>query len=185
MKSEFEQILELIAGKLADSGIACVMVGGHAVNYYGVVRATQDIDFMIAGNDITPVRDIMRKSGYTNIAEHDTVVFFNKPGSPLRVDFLKVDKNTMNKLLENAVVAQYGGAHSLLVPQIRDLLAMKLFALASGPLRRKDKDFSDVVQLVIENRLDTLKELKPVCDQYGNSSLYEALCKRIEELRNA
>lgn len=118
------------------------------------------------------------------MAVHETVMFFNRPGSPLRVDFLKVDGVTMAELLANAVTIDYFGGHKVKVPRLEDLIAMKLFALKSGMPERDDKDFPDVVHLVIENCLDTEATLKPLCRRFGTDALHEKLCARIRELRH-
>ena len=57
----------------------------------------------VATGDAPAVRKIMTDAGFSNVAVHDVVVLFNRPGSALRVDFLQVDEQTMEKLLENAV----------------------------------------------------------------------------------
>ncbi len=40
---------------------------------------------------------------WSNVMRHETVMFFNQPDSPLRVDFLNVDQETMQELMANAV----------------------------------------------------------------------------------
>jgi hypothetical protein len=101
------------------------------------------------------------------------------------VDFLKVDAATMEKLLANAVKARYAGAADVLVPQLHDLLAMKMFALATGGPKRKHKDFGDIVNLVIENNVDVDTDLQELSQQFGNDAIYAELRARIQELRHA
>ena len=185
MESEFDRIMDVVTRQLPADGIPCLMIGGHAVNHYGVMRATQDIDFMIAASDADAVRHIMRNAGFTNLAVHETVMFFNRPGSPLRVDFLKVEQGTLRKLLEHAVTTTYAGSGYVRVPQLKDLMAMKLFALTTGGPKRMDKDFSDIVHLAIENQVDVETDLKPLCHAFGTEAIYAALRVRIEELRHA
>ncbi len=185
MKTDIHTVLNVVTQRMPEAGIPCLMIGGHAVNHYGVVRATQDVDFMIASSKVDVVKRVMRDAGFTNISEHETVMFFNYPDSPLRVDFLKVESETMEKLLSNAVSVQYARADKVLVPQLNDLLAMKLFALSTGSPKRRDKDFGDIVNLVIENAVDVEAELQPLCEKYGTDSIYEQLRVRIEELRHA
>ncbi len=185
MKSEITRVLDLVTQLLPQTGIPCIMIGGHAVNHYGVIRATQDIDFMIAASDADAVRRIMHEAGFTNVSIHETVMFFQQPDSPLRVDFLKVDPDTMEKLIANAVKVHYAGANNILVPQLQDLLAMKLFALATGGPNRKDKDFGDIVKLVIEHGPPVEAELKTMCSTFATDALYQELRQRIEELRHA
>jgi len=171
--------------RMPQAGIQCIMIGGHAVNHYGVIRATQDIDFMIAASAADDVKRIMRDAGFTNIAVHETVMFFNQPNSPLRVDFLKVDQDTIQKLLSNAVKANYAGSDDVLVPRLQDLLAMKLFALTTGGPKRRDKDFGDIVNLVIENGVDVETDLRALIHEFGTDAIYAELQTRIKELCHA
>ena len=180
---DIDDAFAVVCRELPAAGIRFLMVGGHAVNYYGYSRATQDVDFMIAAYDVDGVRRIMMSAGFTNVADHDVAVFFNKPGSPLRIDFLRVDEGTMDKLLANAVEVVYFGDHRVAIPRLRDLIAMKLFALRGGNVKRKDKDFPDIVNLVLEHDWDVASELKPLCDEYGDADTFFALAARIEELR--
>jgi len=178
-------VLDVVMRQMPDAGIKCIMIGGHAVNHYGVIRATQDIDFMIASPQADTARQIMRDAGFTNIAVHETVMFFSRPDSPLRVDFLKIAPDTMLKLMANAVKTQYAGVQAVMVPRLHDLLAMKLFALTTGGPKRRDKDFGDIVNLVIENGVDVDGELRSLCHEFGTNAVFDELQARIEELRHA
>ncbi|MBN1268558.1 MAG: hypothetical protein JXB04_03145 [Kiritimatiellae bacterium] len=89
MPFDADHVLEFVSQRLPEAGIAVLMIGGHAVNYYGFVRATQDIDFMATDSDEHALRDVMSKGGFTNVASHENVIFFSRPDSPLRLDFLK------------------------------------------------------------------------------------------------
>ena len=185
MEFDVDAVFDVITRRLPAAGVDAVMIGGHAVNYYGVSRATQDIDFMVAATDEAVVRQVMQDAGFTNVAIHETVMFFNRPGSSLRVDFLTVDRETLDRLLANAKMIEYFERSGVRVPQLHDLLAMKLFALANGGAKREDKDFSDVVQLVIENHVDVDAELGPLCREFATEAIYNRLRTRIQELSNA
>jgi hypothetical protein len=140
---------------------------------------------MVAASDEGALRRVMTGAGFTNVAIHEAVVFFNRPGSPLRVDFIKVDRQTMDQLMAAAVTVDYWGGHQVKVPQLKDLLAMKLFALNSGSPKREMKDFPDIVNLVIENKMDVERDLRPLCERFATPAVYERLRARIRELRNA
>jgi hypothetical protein len=184
MQFEADLVFKIVADNLPKAGIQAIMIGGHAVNHYGYSRATQDIDFMIAAEDADAVRTIMSDAGFANIAAHENVTFFSRPGSPLRVDFLKVARSTMNTLMANAQPVAYSGRRRVFVPQLRDLLGMKLFALSQGGAKREAKDFWDIVNLVIENGFDVETELQGLCRQFGNDALFGRLREQIEALRN-
>ncbi len=185
MVMDVSTVLNVVTHRLPEAGIPCIMIGGHAVNHYGVIRATQDIDFMIAASAADAVRRIMRDAGFTNNSVHETVMFFNQPDSPLRVDFLKVDPGTMETLMANAVKASYAGSDAVLVPRLHDLLAMKLFALTTGGPKRKDKDFGDIVNLVIENNIDVDADLRALSQEFGTDAIFDELRARIQELCHA
>lgn len=184
MEFDVDKALDVVTRKLPEAGVDAIMIGGHAVNTYGVSRATQDIDFMIAATDEETVRGIMSDAGFTNIAAHETVIFFSRPDSPLRVDFLKVDSETMEKLLANSREVDYFEGYKVRVPRLQDLLAMKLFALAGGGAKREEKDFSDIVNLVLENNFDLDEDLRPLCLAFASQELYERISSRIRELDN-
>lgn len=184
MSHDIELVFDVVTTQLPAEGVDVLMIGGHAVNHYGFTRATQDIDFMIASADEDAVRNIMINFGYTNIAVHENVMFFSRPDESLRVDFLKVDRGTMEKLLVNSVEIDYFGKKRIRVPQLNDLLRMKIFALSQGGPRREDKDFADIVNLVFENNVDLCTTLKELCHDHGSDEIYSRLCVRIKELKD-
>ena len=180
--NDLQALLDLVVGKLSDAGVDCLLIGGFAVNHYGYTRNTLDVDWMIAANHQAVVRQIMQAAGFTNVAQHETVTFFNRPGSPLRVDFLPVDEQTMNNLLSDSVsVVLYG--KSVHVPSLRNLLAMKFFALAQAPERRIDKDLPDIAFLAIINGLDSERDLHPLARQYATEVLFQKVCEKIKGLQ--
>ncbi|MDA0323611.1 MAG: hypothetical protein O2923_12980 [Verrucomicrobia bacterium] len=74
---------------------------------------------MILGSQLNAVRRVMLDAGFPNVSVHDNVVFFSSSETDPRVDFLRVDANTMQKLLANAVEIEIRG-FALKVPAIRD-----------------------------------------------------------------
>lgn len=139
---------------------------------------------MVAAKDAQRVRRCMEENGFSNISEGENVMFFSRPDSPLRIDFLPVDEDTMAHLMFNSKEILYGGV-TLRIPSLLDLVAMKLFALKVGHPRRKERDTSDIIHLAIENKLDLSRDLKPLCTQFANEGIYLALQKRLEEYTHA
>ncbi len=176
-------IFDVVANRLPQAGVDFLMIGGHAVNQYGYSRATLDVDFMIAAVNLDTVRSVMKEAGFSNVSQSENVVFFNKPGDPLRVDFLQVKNETMDALLADAQSVDYGG-QSLKVPSLKNLIAMKLFALKSGSPGRWEKDFPDIAHLVDENGLDVEADLRPLCERFADDEIFAKLSVRIQELGN-
>lgn len=183
MNPAIQDVFEVVTRRLPAAGVDFLMIGGHAVNYYGFIRATMDVDFMIAASAESTVRQMMKEAGFTNISSAENVIFFSRPDSSLRVDFLSVDSGTLQQLIGRAVQVPYL-ATTVTVPCLEDLVAMKLFALHNGSPKRAIRDSEDVVRLVIEHQWDLEKQLKPLCERFADASAYDALKERIQGERD-
>ena len=180
--TNLETILNVASRQLPAAGVECILIGGFAVNYHGYTRNTLDVDFMIVAQQLDAVRRIMTQAGFTNIAIEENVAFFSAPGSPLRVDFLRVSEDTMHKLLANAISANVHG-HELKVPALKDLIAMKVFALSQDVARRTGKDLADIAWLSVLHNLDLESDIRPLCNQFGTVKAYELIRGQVEALR--
>jgi len=180
MKS-LDTILDMAANQLPAAGIDCLLIGGFAVNYYGYTRNTLDVDFMIHRDQVDQVKRMMMLAGFTNISTRENVVFFNAPGAPLRVDFLRTDNHTMKALLINAVQITLHG-FAVKVPALKDLIAMKIFSLSSNQAQRAGKDLPDIAYLITIHDLSLESDVRPLCDKFGSSQTYELIRRQVEAL---
>jgi predicted nucleotidyltransferase len=179
-----ETVLDVASRQLPAGGVDCILIGGFAVNYHGYTRNTLDVDFMVVSEQLDAVRQIMTRAGFTNISIENNVAFFSAPSSPLRVDFLRVDGGTMSKLLANAVSASVHG-YRLKVPALKDLIAMKIFALSQDIARRMGKDLPDIAYLSVLHDLDLESEIRPLCSRFGTQRIYDLIRDQVEALRTA
>ncbi len=162
---------------IQEQGIQALLIGGHAVNVHGVVRATQDIDFMMAAADENLVRSVMRAEGYTEQISHHNVTFIHKPGSALRIDLLKVEHDTLRELWNERIYAELSSGVSIPVASLRHLLAMKISALHNNFERRQHKDLSDILELGRIHTLSFQEVLQPLLSSHGSVELEELLRK--------
>jgi len=176
-------ILAIAANRLPAVGIDCILIGGFAVNHYGYTRNTLDVDFMIFSDQLDLLKQIMQEEGFTNVSIQENVAFFNKPDSPLRVDFLRADTATMQKLLRNAVTINMHG-YTIKVPSLKDLIAMKIFAFANAPARRLGKDLPDITFLITLHELDMEADIRPLCNQFGTRQTYDLINEQVKALRS-
>ena len=175
-------ILDIASSQLPKAGIDCILIGGFAVNHYGYTRSTLDIDFMIFAEELDAVRTIMVHAGFTNIVIEDVVAFFETPNSALRVDFLRVDKNTIQKINKHSVTANVHG-YELRVPSLKDLISMKIFALSQNLALRMAKDLPDITYLCIMHNLDLITDIHPLCKKFGTDDIFDLICTQTEELK--
>lgn len=182
--TSLKMIMEIASRQLPAEGVDCILIGGFAVNWHGYTRNTLDVDFMVVAEQLDAVKRIMTRAGFTNIAIQDNVAFFSAPGSPLRVDFLRVDRNTMGKLLANALPANVQG-FEVKVPALRDLIGMKIFALSQDVHRRMGKDLPDIAYLSVLHNLDLESDIRPLCTRFGTSEVYAFIRDQVEALRTS
>jgi len=98
--TDMEELLDLFR----EHGVQYVLVGGHAVNYYGYVRTTQDIDLLVfpSKENAQRIMTVLSKFGFGNagISQH----LFESEGSavhlgnePNRIDILTSLKGVSNE----------------------------------------------------------------------------------------
>ncbi len=179
--SSFEQIIKIASTDLPDAGVDCLLIGGFAVQAHGFSRNTLDVDFMILSSQLNDVRHVMTKAGFINVEILDNVAFFYTSEDGPRVDFLRVNAETMDKLCANAVTVSIHG-HALRIPALMDLLAMKVFALSQNTERRMGKDLPDIAYLIVLNDLDCESDIRPLCDRFGNDKTFSMICDYVKAL---
>jgi predicted nucleotidyltransferase len=172
-------VFDVVSNTLAKAGVECLLVGGFAVNYYGYTRNTLDVDWMIVVEQRHRVQDVLKRAGFTDMAVHETVMFFQRPGTACRVDFLHADPDTFKELLSRAVSVVVHGV-SVKVPMLKDLIAMKLFSLAQNPERRMGKDLPDIVHLTLFNKLDLEQDIHPLAARYASEAIYKMVSDQIK-----
>ncbi len=176
------EIIQAVCQALRAHGIEPLLIGGFAVNHYGYTRATLDVDFMTASDQRATVCRALKAAGFTNMDQHDNVVFFSRPEYPMRVDVLQVDSATMGELMTRAVEVRHAQV-AVKIPALEDLLAMKLFALKQGGDRRVHKDLPDVANLVVANEVDIEQPLRSLCLRFADEEIYRKVVAEIKLLR--
>jgi len=159
-----------------------LLVGGVAVNFHGFTRNTIDIDFMMALTDVDGMVKAMKNAGFTSYSIHPMVVFFQKPGNPVRIDFLRIDSETLGRLNRSAVGVQIEN-HHVKIPSLCDLLAMKLHSFYQSGMDR-DKDMIDIVSLCVIHNVDVEAVLYPLAQKYASEEIYQLVYKKIQAKRN-
>lgn len=180
--SDLQAVFDVVANKLSAAGVECLLVGGFAVNHYGYTRNTLAVDWMIIAEQRDVVWDIMRREGFTNAAVYENVMFFQRPGTGWRVDFLHADRATMEQLLSRAESVAVHGT-TVKVPALKDLIAMKLFSLAQNPEQRMGKDLPDIANLSVFNELDLERDIHPLAAHYASEAVFKMVSDQIKALQ--
>jgi hypothetical protein len=171
----------LIHDKARQAGLEYLVIGGHAVNAYGIPRATLDVDFLGRRDDRARWRTLLEAEGFSLFRDDENFMQFAPPyGTEWRLDVMLVNAPTFAKLAAGARSVQCLGVETR-VPCAEHLIALKLHALRHGPAHRESKDFLDILTLVRAANLDVNSPaLQATFDRYGTPELYERFRKSFE-----
>jgi predicted nucleotidyltransferase len=173
-----QHILSTVVEVLNNQKFDYLVIGGLAVNYYGFARVTTDIDFMVVAMDTDTVVEAMKKAGFVSYMVQSNVMFFKNPQDPVRVDLLRVDSDTMARLLESALSADIYGCQ-VKIPSLDNLMAMKLHSLNQSNMLRA-KDMEDIVMLCIINKVDVETVLRPLACKFASEAIYRQIYAQVQ-----
>ncbi|MBL7170979.1 MAG: nucleotidyltransferase family protein [Candidatus Omnitrophica bacterium] len=172
----YETEFHLVSAILKKTHTAAVLIGGFAVNYYNVSRQTADIDFLTTENDFKEVLVLLEKEGYK---EDNRRKLFSRLKSVkhyiLDIDFMFVDKNTLDKVIKDAKKITIA-SQKFLIPSLLHLIALKLHSIKNNPSQREHKDLMDIIDLVKYNNVDIKsEEFKSISQKYGTEDIYNKI----------
>jgi len=183
-----EEIMLAIVRALNQAAIPCMLVGSFASNYYGIVRSTQDADFVLQIEDlpVAHLRQILGPQFHLDAqAAFETITLgthyvINHPASDFTVDLFLLRNDPYDQLsFRRRVLVPYG-AGAAFVPSPEDVVITKLCWSKSGR-RNKDIDDARAVLAVQQGKLD-LAYMRKWCAQHGTLELLENLLKIIPPL---
>lgn len=169
-------VFHLVSELTRKEGVACVLIGGFAVNHYNVTRQTADVDFLITREDFDRIRAFLEKAGYKQTLAQDTFAHL-KSGrlSLLDVDFMFVDRETLGKILDEGQPLKIAG-QKFIVPSLHHLIALKLHSIKYNPKVRLIRDLPDIVNLIRINKVNVDdKQFKELCLKYGTEDIYHRI----------
>lgn len=173
------QLHELLPA-LDASGIRYAVIGGLAVNIHGYVRATRDVDLLIAVEQEGDLHELMATLGYETIDRREDLSSYVR-GSE-RADFLHARRDASRKFLAEAKRVPFAG---LLMPVVsaEGLLAFKIQALNDDPNRIRD--LSDMLELlrVAHGQVD-LDQIRAYFRLFDRESLLDDLLRAATERRD-
>ena len=139
---------------LTAAKIPHALVGGVAVCLHGYQRSTIDVDLLIRKEDAPAVREILEEKDYA--WQPESAEFRSADG--IAIQFLHAGAKAGSG--SEVALPDPGDSHA--ITEIEGLAVLTLarlieakIACGEGNLRRTHKDFADVVELIIQNELDS------------------------------
>ena len=169
-------VFHLIADLTHKERVACILIGGFAINHYKVTRQTADVDFLITTEDFDKIIARLEKAGYQkNLAQDTFVQLKSNRLSLLDIDFMFVDRETFAQIRNEGQPISIAG-QKFVVPSLNHLIALKLHSIKYNPKIRLSKDFPDIINLIRINKLDFKdKKFKELCLKYGTEEIYQRI----------
>lgn len=160
-----------------------LIIGGYAVLAHGHERATFDLDILIPAEAGPRWKEWLAHRGYRLFHEVSAFAQFTatQPGMP-PLDLMIVNAETFEKLRATQVEKRVAGI-TMPLPQVENLIAMKLHASRSRPEHRGGQDWNDVIELIIATGLDVRRpSFRDMVERYGSTDAYERLLARFPEV---
>lgn len=152
-----------------------LLIGGFAMQQYGVSRQTFDVAMLITHSQKQLMESSLLEAGYTAIAETRSFVRYRCDNLYLMdIDVLLVDSGTLDKMLTESTAVSVDDV-DLRVPSLAHLIALKLHAVSNNP-ERSTKDLADISELLRVNpNTVPLGELDDIYAKYGTPETIEKL----------
>ncbi|MFH1440716.1 MAG: nucleotidyl transferase AbiEii/AbiGii toxin family protein [Candidatus Omnitrophota bacterium] len=173
---KYSTVFHLISAVCRKANVACVLIGGFAVNYYKVTRQTADADFLITKDGYEKILNLLETEGFKQ--DYTQEVFARLTAEKpyfIDLDFMFVDKETLDKIIKEGKKAEIAG-QKFMVPCLNHLIALKLHAIKHNPHAREFKDFLDIAELIKVNKIDIKNNnFKNLCLKYGTEDFYNKI----------
>ncbi|MCB0320217.1 MAG: hypothetical protein KDD60_04770 [Bdellovibrionales bacterium] len=155
-----------------------LLIGGHAVNVYGLSRQTGDLDLLIPLTSKGGWLELLGKAGYSKEQDDDRFLRFRSTDlAAWPIDLMLVDDGTFEKLYRDSQEAVLGVA-TVRVVSARHLVTLKIHALKHYQEHRFLKDYNDILGLL---RLDQTnisdEDLRELCVRYADIALFEKILR--------
>lgn len=147
------------------------LIGGLALAAHRVVRATQDVDFLVDADDADTLHAMLTGLGYSCVHRSADAANYRRGNEGF--DLLYAHRPAARRLLTEAEVHATPMGH-LRVVSAEGLIGFKLQGFVNDPRRTRDLD--DIRSLLRANRgaLD-LSEVRRYFDLFGKASLLDSL----------
>jgi len=153
----FNLVLKYLLELFNERKIPYVLIGGLALGIHGIIRTTQDIDFIVPLNDIQKIEDFLLTHGYKKLFRSNDVASYVSDNFELgRVDFILAHRKYTQEMLNNTVSFDTeASAYKIKVARLEDIIGLKLQAYFNRKDRKTD-DIKDIENIIkqFKSKLD-------------------------------
>jgi len=162
----FRRAIELVRETAEGHAFRIALIGGFALPFHGVRRATGDVDFLVDANGASALHDALTSHGYEVLHRSADAAKYRASQGPLvGVDVLYARRELALAMLERAKVP--AGDVAVPVVDVEGIVGLKLQAMVNDPSRRR-QDEADIVALL---RLHLPRLDQTLLEQYSRYSM--------------
>ncbi|OQA92820.1 MAG: hypothetical protein BWY26_00023 [Elusimicrobia bacterium ADurb.Bin231] len=145
-----KKVFEILVTEFEKEKIEFALIGGLALQFAGVSRATVDIDFTVLLEQSDTIFKIMSKYGYKAIHRtQDVANFFSQFAELGRVDYLFAHRKYALKMLKRAGYKEiFGLKVKVIMPE--DLIGLKVQS-SFNDKQRYNQDMADIEAIISKN----------------------------------
>jgi len=145
----FLDAIQLVRDVAHEHGFRVALIGGFALPFQGVRRATGDVDFLVDVGGADHLHDALLRAGYVALHRSADVANYRATKTLVSgIDVLYAHRTPTIAMLERATVAD--GPADVPVVDVEGLIGLKLHAIVNDPRRRR-QDEADIVQLMTQH----------------------------------
>ena len=174
-------LFQFIARAAETARLPFLVIGAHAVNWYGYTRATIDVDILVRKEDRGGWLALTAAEGFQLFHDGEHFLQLSPPyGISWPLDLMLVNDRTFRGLTTDSRDATMCGA-KVRVPSPEMLIALKLHVIKHGPPHRKGKDLQDILGITEHTQLDLRSEkYRQIFEKHGTLELYEEVIRACE-----
>ena len=176
---KYPDIFHMVSDIFNKNGVTCVLIGGFAVNFHKVQRASMDVDFLTTRKKFEAVFGFLEKEGFKKFSEHENFAQLENDKEYLgKLDFMFVDQDVLDKIAKEGKQVVIAG-QDFKVPSLFHLIALKLHTVKFEK-KREYKDLMDIVDLIRSNKIDIRSgEFRSLCLKFGTQELYDRILNHL------
>jgi len=174
---DFENVLKTLITFFKEKGIDHALIGGFALNAYGITRSTMDLDILTHIGHRNAIINFLESLGYETYASSNAFSQHQHPISDMgRIDFLYITGKTAETMFKEAVSRPVFAQKTIKVVKPEHLIALKLYAISCNP-DRFHREMDDIGNLLELESID-IEEVKTYFVAYSSLDEFEQLRRR-------
>lgn len=147
--NRFLEAIRLVLDSSRRGGYRVALIGGFALPFHGISRATGDVDFLVEATGADILEADLLAAGLRQLHRTENAASYQSTRSDLSaVDLLFAQRPATLAMLDRArEVATATGDLSVWVVDVEGIIGLKVQAIANNPKRRR-RDEDDILALL-------------------------------------